>query len=237
MKKLLAFRHVDFENLGTFESFFTNAGFSIDYIDTPTAKLSGIDPAGPDMLVVLGGPMGVYETADYPFLQEELRLIKERIAKRLPTFGICLGAQLIAAAMGARVYSGGTKEIGWAPVTLTPDGQRSPLAALHQTQGTAPSVLHWHGDTFELPAGATLLASTDTYRHQAFSVDSHVLALQFHLEVQVQDIGAWVDGNAAELAAAGIEPAGLLAARNAVTQQTACDVMAAWLTQTETINL
>jgi GMP synthase (glutamine-hydrolysing) len=231
MKKLLAFRHVDFENLGTFASFFENAGFSIRYIDTPTAKLSDIDPADPDILVVLGGPMGVYETADYPFLQEELRLIKERIAKRLPTLGICLGAQLIAAAMDARVYPGGVKEIGWAPVTITPDGQSSPLAALQPAQGTAPSVLHWHGDTFDLPTAATLLASTASYRHQAFSVDSHVLALQFHLEVQVQDIGAWVDGNTAELASAGIEPAGLLAAENAVTQGTAGDVMAAWLAQ------
>jgi GMP synthase (glutamine-hydrolysing) len=236
MKKLLAFRHVDFENLGTFEAFFSNAGFSIQYVDTATAKLSDIDPVAPDILVVLGGPMGVYETAEYPFLQEELLLIKTRIDKGLPTLGICLGAQLIAAAMGARVYPGGVKEIGWAPVTITPDGQRSPLAALQQTQGIAPSVLHWHGDTFDLPAGATLLASTETYRHQAFSVDSHVLALQFHLEVQVQDIGAWVDGNATELASAGIEPAGLLAAKNAVTQQTACDVMAAWLAQTGNAN-
>jgi GMP synthase (glutamine-hydrolysing) len=236
MKKLLAFRHVDFENLGTFETFFSNAGFSIQYVDTATAKLSGIDPAAPDILVVLGGPMGVYETAEYPFLQEELHLIKTRIDKGLPTLGICLGAQLIAAAMGARVYPGGVKEIGWASVTITPDGQRSPLAALQQTQGIAPSVLHWHGDTFDLPAGATLLASTETYRHQAFSVDNHVLALQFHLEVQVHDIGAWVDGNAAELASAGIEPAGLLAAENAVTRQTACAVMAAWLAQTGSAN-
>jgi GMP synthase (glutamine-hydrolysing) len=231
MQELLAFRHVDFENLGTFETFFSKAGFSIRYIDTATAILSDVDPAKPAMLVVLGGPMGVYETAAYPYLLEEMRIIKERIGKGLPTLGICLGAQLIAAALDARVYPGKVKEIGWAPVTITPEGLDSPLAALGigAVEGAAPSVLHWHGDTFDLPAGATRLASTTAYANQAFSIDRHVLALQFHLEVQPSAIGTWVDGNAAELRAAGIEPAPLLQADNAITQQAACDVMAAWL--------
>jgi GMP synthase (glutamine-hydrolysing) len=236
MKKLLALRHVEFENLGTFETFFSEAGFSIQYIDTPTANLrtlTDIDPAGPDLLVVLGGPMGVYETTEHPDLQEEMRIIKKRIGKGLPTLGICLGAQLIAGALEARVYPGTVKEIGWAPVTITPEGQDSPLAALGigAVEGTAPSVLHWHGDTFDLPAGAIRLASTTAYANQAFSIDRHVLALQFHLEVQPSEIGTWIDGNAAELTAAGIASEPLRQADNAITQQAACDVMAAWLAQ------
>jgi GMP synthase (glutamine-hydrolysing) len=228
MKKLLAFRHVAFEDLGTFAGFFSQAGYAIRYIDTATADLSEIDPAEPDILVVLGGPMGVYETAEYPYLQEEMRIIKARIAKGLPTLGICLGSQLIAAAMGARVYPGKVKEIGWAPVTVTAEGGLGLLAPLAATQGTAPAVLHWHGDTFDLPAGATLLASTEAYVNQAFSVDRHVLALQFHLEVQPGDIGAWVDGNAGELASAGIATAPLLSGENAVTSEAAWGVMKAW---------
>lgn len=238
MKKLLALRHVDFENLGSFESWFSKAGYVIEYVDTPGAKpkaLHGIDAVKPDLLVVLGGPMGVYETAQHPYLAEEMRMIKERVAKRLPTLGICLGAQLIAAALGARVYPGKVKEIGWAPVVLTAEGQDSPLALLGigAVEGTAPAVLHWHGDTFDLPHGAVRLASTVAYTNQAFAIGKHVLALQFHLEVQPNDIGAWVAGNKAELAAAGIAPEPLLKGENAITPHAACDVMKAWLKQYE----
>jgi GMP synthase (glutamine-hydrolysing) len=232
MKKLLAFRHVAFEDLGTFEDFFSEAGYAIQYVDTANAELSDINPAEPDILVVLGGPMGVYETAEYPYLQQEMRIIKERIGKGLPTLGICLGAQLIAAAMGARVYPGKVKEIGWAPVAVTAEGQLGLLAALAENQGTVPSVLHWHGDTFDLPAGATLLASTEAYINQAFSVGRHVLALQFHLEVQPGDIGPWVDGNVDELAAAGIAAEPLVQGKNAVTREMAWGVMKAWVGRT-----
>ncbi|HEY4317132.1 MAG TPA: glutamine amidotransferase [Herbaspirillum sp.] len=238
MKKLLALRHIDFEDLGTFETCFSKAGYAIRYLDAPTAKtaaLRAIDPAAPDLLVVLGGPMGVYETAAYPYLNEEMRIIKTRIEKRRPTLGICLGAQLIAAALGARVFPGTAKEIGWAPVQVTPEGQRSPLAALGvgAVEGTAPSVLHWHGDTFELPAGAIRLASTADYANQAFSLGKHVLALQFHLEMQPEAIGSWIGGHAAELAAAGIAPKSLLRAEHAITPQAAHAIISAWLAQFE----
>ena len=239
MKKLLALRHVDFENLGTFESWFAKAGYTIEYVDTPSAKpktLHGIDALKPDLLVVLGGPMGVYETAEHPYLLEEMRIIKERVAKRLPTLGICLGAQLIAGALDARVYPGKVKEIGWAPVVITPEGQNSPLAQLGvgAVEGTAPAVLHWHGDTFDLPHGAVRLASTVAYPNQAFSIGKHVLALQFHLEVQPDAIAPWISGNRAELAAAGIAPEPLLKGEHAITQHAACNVMKAWLAQHDT---
>ena len=229
MQKLLAFRHVSFEDLGTFATVFSEAGFAIEYVDTASAQLGDIDPLAPDVLMVLGGPMGVYETEAYPYLRDEIRIIAQRIASGLPTVGICLGAQLIAAAMGARVYPGGTKEIGWAPVALTGEGQRSALAPLGDSLQVPPSVLHWHGDTFDLPAGAVLLASTNAYVNQAFSVDRHVLALQFHLEVQPKAIGTWIDGNAAELAAAGIAPATLMRGDHLVSESVAHDVMKTWL--------
>jgi len=154
------------------------------------------------LLVVLGGPIGVYETEAYPWLEAEIAVIRERLGTRRPMIGACLGAQLIAAASGARVYPG-TREIGWGPVTPTEAGLRSPLAALADADW---QVLHWHGDTFDLPAGAELLASTAGTPHQAYAIGQHVLALQFHPEVLPGDIETWLIGHTVELAKAGIDP-------------------------------
>src|SRR5262249_51014029 len=122
---------------------------------------------------------GVYDSEEYPFLLDELELLRACLQQRLPTVGICLGAQLLASALGARVYPGPHKEIGWSPLSLTEAGAAGPLVAL----GAGLPVLHWHGDSFDLPAGATLLASTALYRHQAFALGPTILGLQFHPEV------------------------------------------------------
>lgn len=148
--------------------------------------------------------MGVYEQQRYPFLGPELRFLEQRLAERRPVLGICLGAQLIAQAVGARVYPGHCKEIGFGPISLSKPGRHSPLGAVAPDQ----PVLHWHGDTYDLPAGATLLASSAVYPQQAFSAGPNVLALQFHLEAGGH-MGRWLTGHADELREAGVDLARL----------------------------
>ncbi len=249
----LALRHVAFEDLGLLGPLLERRGHRIRYLDLPQSGATALREAeSADLVVVLGGPIGVYETAAYPFLEPEIAVVGRRIEAGGPTLGICLGAQIIAASLRARVYPGGTKEIGWAPVELTAAGRRSVLGPLDEVPGPGPTtapvggaaadgapsrypVLHWHGDTFDLPAGAELLASTDLYRNQAFSYSgapaarqspaggdgdgagpsvsmppSHVLALQFHLEATAEGLESWYVGHTAEIAATpGIEVSSL----------------------------
>ena len=136
-------------------------------------------PADFDALVVMGGPMNIYEHARYPFLVEEKRAIAEAVAAGRIVVGICLGAQLIADVLGARVQRNRWREIGWLPVRPTPAFANSPLAGLLPG---AVEVFHWHGDTFDLPAGAIHLAGSTACAHQAFLYEGRVLGLQFHLE-------------------------------------------------------
>ncbi len=192
-KTVLALRHVTFEDLGAFEATLRDGGYAIQYADMGLDELSSFDT--PDLLAVLGGPIGAYESDIYPFLDDEIALIGRRLQAGLPTLGICLGAQLMAGALGARVYPGRGKEIGWKPLTLTPAG-RTALAPLDSLP-----VLHWHGDTFDLPEGAVNLAATDLCDHQAFAIGRHALAFQFHPEAQQKGFERWLIGHAAEISA------------------------------------
>lgn len=205
--KCLAVRHLAFENLGTFEALLSGGGFDIDYVDAGVQAVTAETLAGPDLVVVLGGPIGVNDTSLYPWLSAEIDAVRERVLRKRPTLGICLGAQIIATALGARVYPGKAKEIGWDPVALSAAGQNSPLKHLagHPT-------LHWHGDTFDIPDGARLLASTALTPHQAFDWGSAVLALQFHPEFKASDIEAWLVGHTMELGLAGVDIPALRAA-------------------------
>lgn len=229
LKTAVAIRHIAFEDLGFFEPVLEEAGYKVHYYDAGQDDLWTLDPIRTSLIVVLGGPMGVYERAEHPFLDEEIQLIQDRLAAGKPLLGICLGAQLIAHALGARVYPGPRKEIGLSTIRLTDAGRSSPLAAI----GPDDPVLHWHGDTFELPRGADLLASTDAFSHQAFSVGRNVLALQFHLEAG-DAIDDWLTGHAEELAAEGIDTEELgRQVRTAAPRlkQVAGDALSTWLRQ------
>jgi GMP synthase (glutamine-hydrolysing) len=208
MPTTLALRHVPFEDLGALAPLLAQREHIVRYVDMPTADLADVDTLAADLLVVLGGPIGVYENDRYPFLDVEVEWIERRLAAGRPTLGICLGSQLMARALGARVYPSGTKEIGWAPVAMSPRGADSCLRRLADTP-----VLHWHGDTFDLPAGAVHLASTPVCRNQAFSFGEHGLALQFHAEAAGRALEAWFVGHACEIGATpGLSVAGLRAA-------------------------
>ena len=201
MNRALALRHVHFEDLGTFGPVLEAHGYSVAYADAGLDDLAAIDEAPLDLLIILGGPIGAYEEEHYPFLNDELSLIGRRLASGRPLLGICLGAQLVARAMGAEVKPGAQKEIGWGPVSLTEAGRRSPLRHL----GSEP-VLHWHGDAFTLPEGAVRLASTSICPNQAFSAGSSVLAIQFHPEAAVEGFERWLIGHAVEIAGVRLSP-------------------------------
>ena len=207
MPHAVAVRHVAFEDLGSFAAVLTRRSWTISYRDAAVDDLAAPALAAADLLVVLGGPIGAYEEALYPFLADEISVIERRLAAARPVLGIGLGSQLMARALGARVYPGDGKEIGWAPLVLTEAGRRSCLAALADTP-----VLHWHGDTFDLPRGARHLAATARYPHQAFAYERHGLALQCHIETEAAGLERWYIGHSCEIAGvAGLSVPGLRA--------------------------
>ena len=201
MKRCVAIQHVAFENLGVFVQPLEEAGFAISYVQ------AGVVPMVPelwkdaDLAVVLGGPIGVYQDDLYPFLADEKALVARRLASGRPLLGICLGAQLMASALDANVYPGTAKEIGWGQVELTPAGLSGPLAEL-----AAAPVLHWHGDTYDLPRGCDLLAFTPITPHQAFRPGPGQLALQFHAEMDAAMMETWLVGHCCELDVNGFDP-------------------------------
>lgn len=195
----LAIRHLAFEDLGSFEAVLRLKGFDVEYRSAGVQPLDAADWLAADLLVVLGGPIGVYDSADYPWLTDEIEGLERRIGRDLPTLGICLGAQLIAAALGSKVYPGRAKEIGWSTLQLSDPGQRSCLRALDRVE-----VLHWHGDTFDLPQYAVPLAATVLTPNQAFSYGNGTLALQFHPEVRGDQMEPWLIGHTLELRQAGV---------------------------------
>ena len=202
MQKAIAINHVAFEDLGSLEGALERAGYAIEFVNACGADLRGLD-AKADLLVVLGGPIGVYDDEAYPFVKAEIDLIRRRLAERRPMLGICLGAQLIAAAAGASVHPGTQgKEIGWGPLYAGRDAALYPEFAPLLSGDLR--VLHWHGDTFDLPEGSHHLAGTSAYPNQAFAIGRHALGFQFHPEVTAGGLERWYVGHACELGSAGI---------------------------------
>lgn len=205
--RVLVVQHVACEALGTLESVLAEL---LDVVVLPAyadpvvyrhAVAAYVDSGGFDGLVLLGGPMAVYDHAEIECLDDSLRLVRATVRAGLPTLGICLGSQLLAWALGGHVRPGRTmglrKEIGWFPVRLTQRGIVDPLfRGFDQDQ----PVFHWHGDTFALPEGAWHLASSDLYPNQAFRWGRWTYGLQFHVEVTPEMVQTFVEAYAEELA-------------------------------------
>jgi len=227
-KSCVAVRHVAFEDLGLLGPLLAARGYAIRYHDAGIEPFDEATLLAPDLVVVLGGPIGVYEADAYPFIAGEVAAVAARLAAGKPLLGICLGAQMMAAALGARVAPGPVKEIGFAPLTLTAAGAASVLAPL----GNNNPVLHWHGDNCDLPAGCERLASTAHCPVQAFSHTPSQLALQFHLETEPARLETWLVGHTVELGKAGIDPRELrrqIRTLGPASEQIGRTVLAHWL--------
>jgi GMP synthase (glutamine-hydrolysing) len=227
IKQCLAVRHVAFEDLGLLGPLVAARGYGVRFHDAGIQPFKSETLLEPELVVVLGGPIGVYEQETYPFIADEIGAVAARLQADKPILGICLGAQMMAAALHAKVAPGQVKEIGWAPLTLTRDGQRSPLAPL----GATP-VLHWHGDNCELPKECALLASTPHCPVQAFVRKPAQLALQFHLETEPARFESWLVGHTVELGKAGIDPRELRKQARTLgpaTREIGQKVLGAWL--------
>ncbi|GAB3118573.1 glutamine amidotransferase-related protein [Glaciibacter psychrotolerans] len=199
-------RHEPQVHLGNLEPVLRDYGFDVDYVESPAADLDALNATAADLLVVLGGDMGVYETEKHPSLVHEVTLLQRRLAAERPVVGICLGAQLLASALGAAVFRGPTIEVGFRAVTPTAAGADGPLRHI-----VGVPVMQWHGDTFELPAGVTRLASSPAYANEAFGIDNWALAVQFHPELTATMHEEWLNLALAEGDA--LEPAVLRAER------------------------
>jgi len=205
----LVLRHVQAEGLGLLANVLRELGIHHRYLDLPRGEPPPRDLRGVGGLIVLGGPMAAYQQDRYPFLATESGLVERALAAGRPVLGICLGAQLIASVLGARVYPGERREVGWAPITLTDDGRDD--AVFGQMEPTL-TVFHMHGDTYELPADARNLARSELYEQQAFRWGDLVYGLQFHLEftdTMIQRLATEAESRT-YITEAGVDPRSLL---------------------------
>ncbi len=198
------FQHVEFEGLGLIEPWLRARGHELSVTRWWAGEIAGPAAAECEWLIVMGGPMNIYQHRDHPWLVAEKAAIAAAAARGARILGVCLGAQLIADVLGGKVMQNPEREIGWWTVRAVPDGAASPYVFPAEA-----TVLHWHGDTFTLPPGATWLAESEVCLRQAFAWGGRVLALQFHLEMSADAVAAIAAGCADELAAGGawVQPA------------------------------
>jgi len=190
-----ALTHVPFEGLGCIEQWINNNNHTLTHTRLFDNKhLPEVDEF--DWLIIMGGPMGVYDEVEYPWLVEEKIFIRKAIDAGKTLIGICLGSQLIAGVLGARVYPNNKKEIGWFDVKLSETALQHSLFENFEEQF---QVFHWHGDTFDIPFGGESLLSSDICINQAFLLDEKVLGLQFHLEVTEESLKEMVENGIGEL--------------------------------------
>jgi len=188
-------QHADREGLGLLERALDGQRLAVRTVRTwrgePVPRGAGTAPA----LIILGGPMSVYDAVRHPHLADEIALAADALRRNLPILGVCLGSQILAAAAGSRVYRGPAREIGWYPVTLNGHGLRDPVLGALPAEAM---VYHWHGDTFDLPPGAARLASSRLYGNQAFRIGTRAYGVQFHPEITVEMVDEWVGAGTAE---------------------------------------
>lgn len=187
--KILVFQHVPYEPLGTLDPLLKRAGFRIRYINFGREPESRPSLDGYEALIILGGPMNSDQIDSHPNLITEVELIREAVSRDMSVLGICLGAQMLATALGGSVSRNATREIGWYDVALTPDGACDPVLSAF---ASAQKVFQWHECGIQLPPGAVHLASSDASRVQAFRHGEHVYGFQFHLEVNQSLIERWL---------------------------------------------
>lgn len=193
--KVHYFQHVPFEGLGSIECELKHKCHKITSTKLYNEKIT-VCPKDIDRLIIMGGPMGIYDEEIYPWLKEEKQFIKEIIVSGKIVLGICLGAQLIADVLGAKVYKNKHREIGWFPVTKTKEAKHTVLSDVLPDNFEA---FHWHGDTFDIPERAVHIAGSEACLNQGFIFDNRVLALQFHLETTPETAAALVQNCANEL--------------------------------------
>lgn len=200
MQSVWVMQHTPCETLGSFEVVLRGNGVGYQYIEThegnPVPAGMG-DKAG---LIVMGGPMGVYEYSTFPFLRDEMHLIESALKLDIPVLGVCLGSQLLAAALGAEVKKGERKELGWHAVTLSDTAAHDPIFNGISTEFWP---FHWHGDVFSLPQKAVGLASSRQTSHQAFRYGKNAYGILFHLEVTQGQVTQMLSDFADELCQAG----------------------------------
>ena len=189
MKEVLILKHVPNEDAGTIRDFMESKGISYRAIDLFSGAKLPEDVSNVAAAIIMGGPMNVYEEDKHPFLKDEDRFIKALMKAQIPCFGVCLGSQLIAKAMGKRVMKASVAEIGWQEVALTPQAAQD--AVFSQVSAPKLKVLQWHEDTFELPPGAVLLASGQDVPNQAYVIEERIYGLQFHVEVNRPMLEDW----------------------------------------------
>jgi GMP synthase (glutamine-hydrolysing) len=188
-------QHVPFEGIGSIEKWAHNHRWGVSAIRLHEGQILP-DPERLDALVVSGGPMGVHEEDKYPWLVPEKRFLEKVLKREIPVLGICLGAQLLADVLGAKVYPNTVKEIGWFPITKTiPENAHKITSALPVNM----EVFHWHGDTFDMPEGTLQLFRSEACENQAFAYGKNVIALQFHLETTPASLDALINNCSEEL--------------------------------------
>ncbi|MBF0672136.1 MAG: glutamine amidotransferase [Salinibacterium sp.] len=221
----LVLRHEPRIHLGNLEPVLVEHGYTVRNIEVPEADLAAETSAilEAELLVVLGGEMGVYEKEAYPFIAQELSVLQQRLDAAAPVFGVCLGAQLMAEALGSPAFKGPKRDIGYRDIRVTEAGQDSPVRHV-----AGVPMLEWHGDHFELPAGAERLATSDAYANEAWRLGDRALAVQFHPEVTAEMNEAWIRHNEAGLRGAD-ELREQAARHNAAMQDASRAMFGEWL--------